>query len=186
MVGGCSTIRTVQAKGSMDVCLSGEDTWVEVYDEIENRWQKNSDINVPIISISIYGQGRIAAFGDVDMFSSNPLFGLKSLDNKQLIQNLILWFHSPVRSGATIDWLLTQFSQMREDLLDISDKFDNLVNTARILESRISRLEERQDIFQIELNRVVKQESSKAENSPTSDGENRIHIENNTEKSLEK
>ena len=42
MVGGCSTIRTVKAKGSMDVCLSGEDTWVEVYDEINNKWLKNS------------------------------------------------------------------------------------------------------------------------------------------------
>ena len=53
------------------------------------------DVNVPIVSISIYGQGRIAAIGDVDMFSSNPMFGFNSLDNKQLIQNLILWFHTP-------------------------------------------------------------------------------------------
>ncbi len=161
MVGGCSTIRTVKTKGSMDVCLSGEDTWVEVYDEINNKWLKNSDTHVPIVSISIYGQGRIAAFADVDMFSSNPLFGLKSLDNKQLIQNLIMWFSVPVRSGATIDWLLTQFSQLREDILELGDKFDNLVTTARILESRISQVEERQLIFKMELDKVAQKEIEK-------------------------
>ncbi|MBN2156462.1 MAG: hypothetical protein JW776_10500 [Candidatus Lokiarchaeota archaeon] len=158
MVGGCSTLRTVKAKGSMDICLSGEETWVEVYDEIHNRWIKNTDIHVPIVGISIYGQGRIAAFGDVDLFSSNPLFGLDSLDNRQLIQNLMIWFHTPVRSGATIDWLLTQFSQLREDVLDLGDKFDNLVTTARILENRISQIEERQKIFQMELDKAGQQE----------------------------
>jgi len=190
MVGGCSTIRTVKAKGSMDVCLSGEDSWVEVYDEINNKWLKNSDVHVPIVSISIFGQGRIAAFGDVDMFSSNPLFGLSALDNKQLIQNLIMWFHTPVRSGATIDWLLTQFSQMREDIMDIGDKFDNLVTTARILENRISLIEERQSIFQIELNKAVQsekelnsgKESSETEEMPNSDPNYQKNAENSVEK----
>ncbi|TFG21009.1 MAG: hypothetical protein EU530_01585 [Promethearchaeota archaeon] len=190
MVGGCSTIRTVKAKGSMDVCLSGEDTWVEVYDEINSKWVKNSDVHVPVVSISIYGQGRIAAFGDVDMFSSNPLFGLTSLDNKQLIQNLIMWFHTPVRSGATIDWLLTQFSQMREDILDIGNKFDNLVTTARILEDRISQIEERQEIFQLELDKVVqteegnnpKEESTEIEKTPNSEPKYQENTENSVEK----
>ena len=187
MVGGCSTIRTVKAKGSMDVCLSGEDTWVEVYDEIHNKWLKNSDVLVPIISISIYGQGRIAAFGDVDMFGSNPVFGLDSLDNKKLVQNLIMWFHTPVRSGATIDWLLTQFSQMREDILEIGDKFDNLVNSARILEGRISQIEERQSIFQIELNKVAHKEIEQSvDTSESSNSNSETHIPKNTEESAEK
>ena len=108
------------------------------------------------------------------------------MDNKQLIQNLILWFHSPVRSGATIDWLLTQFSQMREDILDISDKFDNLVNTARILESRISQLEERQDIFQMELHKVTQTEDLKPRKSASATTENGLHLEKNTEESMEK
>lgn len=190
MVGGCSTIRTVKAKGSMDVCLSGEDTWVEVYDEINNKWLKNSDLHVPVVSISIYGQGRIAAFGDVDMFSANPLFGVKSLDNKQLIQNLFIWFHTPVRSGATIDWLLTQFGQLREDILEIGDKFDNLITTARILETRISQIEERQDMFQMELDKAVQKErekntvnsTPKNENSPTSEPNYQKNAENGVEK----
>ena len=192
MVGGCSTIRTVKAKGSMDVCLSGEDTWVEVYDELNNTWLKNTDTSVPIVSISIYGQGRIAAFGDVDLFGSNPLFGMNSLDNKQLIQNLIMWFHTPVRSGATIDWLLTQFNQMREDILELGDKFDNLVTTARILESRISQIEERQNIFQIELNKAVQEERLKnsrgvnPEHDAKEHSNSDSHLHSNPEKSVEK
>ena len=185
MVGGCSTIRTVKAKDSLDVCLSGEDTWVEVYDEINNKWLENSDVNVPIVSISIYGQGRIAAFGDVDMFSSNPVFGLNALDNKQLIQNLILWFHTPVRSGATIDWLLTQFSQMREDILEIGDKFDNLVTTARILENRISDIEVRQDMFQIELNKAVQSEKEKKTEKTSAETKKTPDSESNYNKSAE-
>lgn len=179
MVGGCSTIRTVKAKGSSDVCLSGEDTWVEVYDEIHNKWLKNTDVFVPVVSISIYGQGRIAAFGDVDMFGANPLFGLGSLDNKQLIQNLFMWFHTPVRSGVTIDWLLTQFSQMRDDILEIGDKFDNLTTTTRVLENRISQLEERQGIFQLELNKVVQQELEPEETEESTNSES--HINKNIE-----
>ena len=69
--------------------------------------------------------------------------------------------HPLYDSGATIDWLLTQFSQMREDILEIGNKFDNLVTTARILESRISQIEVRQDIFQIELNKAVQSEIEK-------------------------
>jgi len=185
MFGGCSTIRTVKAKGSMDVCLSGEDTWIEVYDEIHNTWIKNSEIHVPVVSVSIYGLGRIAAITDVDMFGSNPLFGLDSLDNKQLIQNLILWFHTPVRSGATIEWLLSQFSQMREDMLEIGDKFDNMVTTARILENRISQLEEQQDIFQLELNKITQKPKESSTSSSKEDVlESSIHKK--TEKTMEK
>jgi len=192
MVGGCSTIRTVKAKGSMDVCLSGEDTWVEVYDEINNKWLKNSDEFVPIVSISIFGQGRIAAFGDVDMFGSNPLFGLDSLDNKQLLKNLLIWFHTPVRSGATIDWLLTQFSQIRDDILELGDKFDNIVTTARILENRLSQVEERQEILQIELNKAVHDEKLKETSGVSTHSEleestnSESQLERNSEKSVEK
>jgi hypothetical protein len=187
MVGGCSTIRTVKAKGSMDVILSGEDTWVEVYDEIHNKWLKNTDVLVPIVSISIYGQGRIAAFGDVDIFGTNPMFGLNALDNKQLVQNLIMWFHTPVHSGATIDWLLTQFSQMREEVLEIGDKFDNLVNSARILENRISQIEERQNLFQMELdNAVLKGQVKSMDTDESSNSKAETPISRNTEESTEK
>jgi hypothetical protein len=149
ILGGCCSIRV--ASEAFGLFFSGRDTWIDIYDDLNNLWIKSKEINVPLIAASVYGQGRVVALGDIDIFSSNPRFGLDSLDNKRLIQNVIDWLNQPVQSAITIDWILSQVSVHREDILKNIENFNNLVETVKILEKRISNLENMQDKIQDQL-----------------------------------
>ena len=146
ILGGCCSIRV--AKEAFGLCFSGRDTWIDVYDDINNSWVKNDEISIPLIAGSVYGQGRVIAIGDIDIFGANPRFGIEALDNKRLIQNIFNWFNQPVRSELTIEWILTQISVHREDILKNSENFTNLIDTIKILEKRITNIENIQDKMQ--------------------------------------
>lgn len=174
MLGGTCTIRT--AKNAYGICMSGPETWVEIYDDLNNMWIEHDDHDIPLIAANTYGQGRIVAMGDIDIFGNNPRFGLASLDNQKLIENIFSWFDQPVRSDITIEWILHQIANYREDISQLTGNFKNLVESVQSLEERISSLEETQDDIydslsklwsafrqehEIELKEIVEEDSDK-------------------------
>lgn len=154
MLGGTCTIRT--AKNAYGICMSGPETWVEIYDDLNNVWIKHDDHDIPLIAANTYGQGRVVALGDIDVFGSNPRFGLSSLDNRKLIENIFAWFDQPVRSDITIEWILHQIANYRQDIGKLNTNFKNLIDTVQNLEHRITTMEERQDDLYDSLTRLWK------------------------------
>ncbi|MCP4764032.1 MAG: enoyl-CoA delta isomerase 1 [archaeon] len=141
VLGGCCSLRI--AKNAMGICFSGKETWLEIYDNLNNIWIKNEDNSLPLIAAATYGQGRVVAIGDIEICSSNARFGLNALDNKKLIQNIFLWFQQPVKYETTIDWIMGQFAVQRDETLNLNNIFNNLINTIKGLEERITKLEEK-------------------------------------------
>ncbi|MHA1728065.1 MAG: hypothetical protein ACTSWY_04975, partial [Promethearchaeota archaeon] len=144
MLGGCCSIRT--AKNAFSICNSSNDSWIEIYDDLNNTWIKNNDFKVSLISAVVYGLGRVVALGDIDIFGQNNRFGLNSLDNKRLIHNIFLYFQGQVQSNTTMKWILGQLSLHREEFVRVRESFGDIIENQKILEKRISRLEETQII----------------------------------------
>lgn len=158
ILGGICSIRT--AKDAIGIFLTGKDTWIEIYDNANNAWIKNEEVNVPIIAITTYGQGRVVAIGDIDIFGGNPEFGLNALDNKRVIMNIFNWFSHPVKQDTTIDWLLSQISIYREDIIHLKDSFNSLVDSVKMLDQKLENISENQRLIHLELENHIQKESS--------------------------
>jgi hypothetical protein len=158
VLGGTCSLRT--AKDAVGIFLSGKDTWIEIYDNLNNAWIKNDDVNIPLIAITTYGQGRVVAFGDIDIFGANPEFGLNTLDNKRVIQNIFNWFSRPVKQDTTIDWLLGQISVYREDILQIKMSFNNLIDSIKSLDQKVELLSENHNELHLKLENHIQKDHS--------------------------
>ena len=138
--GGACSIRI--AKDAYCIVSSNSDMWIEIYDDLNNVWIKSDNQNVPLIANTTYGQGKVVAIGDIDLFTNHSIFGLKALDNYKLITNFFSWFANPVSSENTIDWLLNQTSIQKENLFELKEMFKSLEETIEKLNRKVKYLEE--------------------------------------------
>ncbi|MHA1340763.1 MAG: DUF4350 domain-containing protein [Promethearchaeota archaeon] len=140
ILGGTCSIRI--AKDAFAIFSSGDDMWIEIYDDLNNVWIKSENQNVPLIACITYGQGKVVAFGDIDIFSNHHVFGINSLDNNKLLRNIFSWFNQPVTSENTIDWLLGQTSIHREDIFQLKELFNSMQQVIEKLNRKVNYLEE--------------------------------------------
>jgi len=70
---------------------SVDSAWHRVYRE-NGEWFDEPANNIPIIAVSHYGLGKVAAIGNLSLFSTfHDAYGIYAADNFKLITNIISW-----------------------------------------------------------------------------------------------
>jgi hypothetical protein len=138
--GSCSFLLN---QNSEPLLLSRE-SWTEVYNDLAKEWSKEGE-NYPQIMAAYteYGRGKVVALGDIDIFSNDSNIGLNRLDNHKFILNILNWFiEENSTDNDVLGWVLNQLGGIQSDIKQINHKINNIIETATILEKRISSLEE--------------------------------------------
>ncbi|HMF30523.1 MAG TPA: DUF4350 domain-containing protein [Candidatus Lokiarchaeia archaeon] len=139
LVGGCTSIRT--AKNAVGLAFSGTDSWNEIFNPVDFEWTKRPETDLPIAAATQYGSGRVFAIGDVDIFSNDEVYGLKSMDNEQFVINVLRWLTSPTNQEDVLNWVLLQIGHFGDQMTALGKKVENIIETTQLLEERISHLE---------------------------------------------
>ncbi|TXT64613.1 MAG: hypothetical protein BAJALOKI3v1_190055 [Promethearchaeota archaeon] len=144
-------LREVILGGSCSLLLKGkatpllflnEDGWAEKYNSSINDWDKEIKKKSYIISAcTTFGKGKVAALGDIDIFSKDPNFGINKLENRKFITNLFNWLIKPNEESDTLDWALEKIEYLENEIVKNNKKINNLIETITFLEKRISELE---------------------------------------------
>lgn len=140
LLGGCASIRL--AKNAEGIAFSGADSWMEIYNQNDFEWTKRAEIDLPIAAVASYGNGRVFAIGDVDIFSADEVYGLKSMDNERFISNMLRWLSSPVNQDDVMSWVLSQIGLLSETVATLAKNVQNIIETTQQLDERLSDLEE--------------------------------------------
>ena len=119
-----------------------ESGWSEKYDESEKDWEKEEKKEeYTIAACTAFGSGKVAAIGDVDIFSNDPNFGINKLDNRKFITNLINWLGEPIEDNKVLDWTLKKLNSLEGEISQLNSKINNIIETISFLEKRITRME---------------------------------------------
>jgi len=137
--GSCSLL----LKSNATILLELDDNaWSEKYNSSMNDWEKDISKNTFVLSAcSTYGKGKIAALGDVDLFSKDPNFGINQLENRKFVKNLFNWLIKPNEDSDTLNWALSKIESLEKKVATMNEKIKNLIETITILEKRISNME---------------------------------------------
>lgn len=130
-------------KASKPVLISNKNkVWSELYNNSTEEWVKDKDDEQILAACTEFGQGKVFAIGDIDIFSNDAKIGLESLDNQKFIQNVTNWLLEPVKKDKIETFLLKQIGDLQNNFKKIQVTLNNLIETMSILEKRISVLEE--------------------------------------------
>jgi hypothetical protein len=138
--GACSLILSKNAKPLLQ---TSENSWPEIFDSTTEQWIKEENENQQIIAaFSEFGQGKVVAIGDIDIFTTESNIGLNSLDNKRFLQNVITWLIEPVKEPEVLSFILNQLGDLQYEIRETNKIINNIIETMTILEKRISYLED--------------------------------------------
>ena len=138
--GTCSLFLSKDAKPLLQ---SSENTWPEIFDSSTEQWIKDGEEEKQIIAAySEFGQGKVIAIGDIDIFTSDSNIGSNSLDNQKFIQNIINWLIEPVKESKVMTFILNQLGDLHFEIRETNKIMNNIIETMTILEKRISSLED--------------------------------------------
>ena len=138
--GACSIFLNKDAK---PLLKSEKDSWPEIFDSTSEQWIKEGEEEQQIIAAySEFGQGKLVAIGDIDIFTSDSNIGLNSLDNQKFLQNIINWLIEPVQESKVMTFILNQLGDLHFEIRETNKIVNNIIETMTILEKRISYLEE--------------------------------------------
>ena len=138
--GTCSLFLSKDAKPLLQ---SSENTWPEIFDSSTEQWIKDGEEEKQIIAAySEFGQGKVIAIGDIDIFTSDSNIGSNSLDNQKFIQNIINWLIEPVKESKVMTFILNQLGDLHFEIRETNKIMNNIIETMTILEKRISYLED--------------------------------------------
>ena len=143
--GSCSLFLNKNSKP----LLKTNDTsvWSEIYNNSAKQWSKDDENKRQIIAAyTDYGRGKVIALGDIDIFTNDPYIGINQLDNRKLILNILNWFMQPVKESDVIIWTLNQLGTIQNEIKEINSKINNIIETMTILERRISRIDEIENV----------------------------------------
>ncbi len=115
--------------------------WSEVYNNTSEKWTKDNEKQQIIAAYTDFGQGKVVAIGDIDIFTSNSRIGLNSYDNRKFIQNTINWVITPVKESKVMVFILNQLGDLHYEIRETNKVLNNIIETITILEKRISHLE---------------------------------------------
>ncbi|MFX1569424.1 MAG: hypothetical protein ACFFCV_13765 [Promethearchaeota archaeon] len=121
--------------------------WSEVYNNTTEEWMKQEEKEHIIAAYTEFGQGKVVAMGDIDIFTSNSKFGINALDNRKFIQNLINWVINPVKESKVISFLLNQIGDLHYEIRETNKVLNNIIETLTILEKRITYLEKDSKLY---------------------------------------
>ena len=137
--GACSLDLTKDAK----ILLQSNEysVWSEVYNNTVEEWTKQDEKEYILAAYREFGQGKVVAIGDIDLFTTSSKFGINSLDNRKFLQNIINWLINPVKESKVISFLLNQIGDLQYEVRETNKVLNNIIETLTILEKRITFLE---------------------------------------------
>ncbi len=137
--GACSLLLNKNAFSLLEL---DEKAWSEKYNESRDEWAREEKKNRYVVAAcNEFGRGKVAAIGDIDIFSNDPNFGINKLDNRKFITNLFNWLTKPIEDKDAIHWALKKIGNLEFQLKNTHDKINNIIETLSFLEKRISRIE---------------------------------------------
>lgn len=138
--GACSLFLN---KGVKPLLLTNEKSvWSEIYNNKSEKWTKEDEKQQIIATYTEFGQGKVVAIGDIDIFTSNSRIGLNSYDNRKFIQNIINWLITPVKESKVMTFILNRLGDLQYEMRETNKVLNNIIETMTILEKRISYLEQ--------------------------------------------
>ena len=140
--GACSIYLNKNAKALLKT--SNKSVWSEIYNSSTEKWEKEKEGEHLIAAYSEYGQGKIVAIGDVDIFTNDTSIGITAYDNAKYIQNILKWIIEPVKEEKVISNIFTQIGDLQNKLKELTKTVNNIIETISILEKRISFLERKE------------------------------------------
>ena len=121
--------------------------WSEVYNNNSEKWTKDKEEQQTIAAYTEFGQGKVVALGDIDIFTLNSRIGLNSFDNRKFVQNVINWLITPVKESKVMTFILNLLGDLQYEIRETNKVLNNIIETMTILEKRISYLENNSKIF---------------------------------------
>ena len=139
--GACSLFLSKDARSLLE---TKENSWPEIFNNTTEQWIREGEKEEQIIAAySEFGQGKVVAIGDIDIFTSDSNIGLHSLDNQRFVQNIINWLIEPVQESKVTTFTLNQLGDLHFEIRETNKIINNIIETLTILEKRITYLEER-------------------------------------------
>jgi len=116
--------------------------WSEIYNVSSEEWEKDREQQHIIAAYAKFGQGKVIAFGDVDIFCSDDNIGINSLDNQKFLGNIFSWLVEPVKKSDVNSFILEQIGELQNGVKNIQTTINNIIETMSILEIRLTNIEE--------------------------------------------
>lgn len=146
IVGGtCSLFLNKEVKPLLQT--NENSVWSEVYNNTSEKWTKDNEKQQIIAAYTEFGQGKVVAIGDIDIFTTNSRIGLNSYDNRKFIQNTINWVITPVKESKVMVFILNRLGDLQYEIRETNKVLNNIIETITILEKRISYLENNSKAF---------------------------------------
>jgi hypothetical protein len=139
--GACSLFLNIGAKPLLQT--SKNNIWSEIYNNNSEEWTKDKEQQHIIAAYSNFGQGKVIALGDIDIFCSDDHIGINSLDNHKFMKNTITWLIEPVKRPDVLSFILDHMGELQSGVKEIQTTINNIIETTSILEKRITYLEEK-------------------------------------------
>ena len=134
-------------KSSQALISSNEtNVWSEVFSNSKEKWIKEKEQKQILVAVTEYGQGKVLALGDIDIFTNDSQIGINAFDNQQLLLNIIDWITTEVQETSVMKFALDQLGDLQNEVKEINNTLNNIIETITILEKRISLMEEKLDI----------------------------------------
>jgi hypothetical protein len=116
--------------------------WSEIYNNSSEEWEKDKEQLHVIAAYAKFGQGKVIALGDIDIFCSDDNIGINSLDNQKFLHNILSWLVEPVKKSDVNSFILDQIGELQNGVKNIQTTINNLIETMSILEKRLTNIEE--------------------------------------------
>jgi len=116
--------------------------WSEIYNNSLEEWEKDKEQAHIIAAYAKFGQGKVIALGDIDIFCSDDNIGINSLDNQKFLQNVFSWLIEPVKKSDVNSFILDQMGELQNGVKQIQSTINNIIETMSILERRLTNIEE--------------------------------------------
>jgi hypothetical protein len=134
------------AKNAQSLCKSSKNSWVEIFNPHKFEWDRYTSSETysetySVAAYAIYGQGRVICVGTSDFLSTEPIYGLNSLDNRKFCLNILKWLMNPVSQMEIGDWTLQQLGIISEDLLMLKSEINQFHELMDLFDKRIRDLE---------------------------------------------
>jgi hypothetical protein len=119
--------------------------WSEIYNNSLEEWEKDKEQQHIIAAYTKFGQGKVIALGDIDIFCSDDNFGINSLDNQKFLHNIFSWLVEPIKKSDVDSFILDQIGELQNGVKELQNTINNMIETMSILEIRLTNIEENSD-----------------------------------------
>jgi len=122
--------------------------WSEIYNNSSEEWEKDKEQQHVIAAYVKFGQGKVIAFGDIDIFCSDDNIGINTLDNQKFLHNVFSWLVEPVKKSDVNSFILNQIGELQNGVKQIQTTINNIIETMSILERRLTHIEENSEYLE--------------------------------------